>query len=333
MDKLIVITTEELKFLLKECIREELKALNTAPPEQKPPATKREVAAHLGISMPTLDALIKSGQIPAFNIGRGIRFRWDDIEEYVNTKRIGRHLSDKITSVKDTPDLKVNSFGLPYIEELIKSNYTKPAYKKLLQLKSHVNSFSYYDLIRFLSDELSIEKGEIEKSLFDGNLPDFDLELCVSKLLTIKEVKQYFDIHFLSAKLICFKHIGFNIDEFRANEQVNKKIKRQIDNLKAEQRQYGEGWEGQPTIEYSFIMRKEVIEPIFHNYKIDAQQNQPQSEIRQKKVNGDFVTVGKMVGLTPANALAAFKRENSKHHKTVVNALAKIIQTRDLLIK
>jgi hypothetical protein len=56
-------------------------------------------------------------------------------------------------------------------------------------------------------------------------------------------------------------------------------------------------------------------------------------EILQKKLHGDFKTAGDMVGITEKNAYAALKREGSKHHEDVKNALARIIQMRETLKK
>jgi excisionase family DNA binding protein len=52
----------------------------------EPPVSRQAAADHLGISKPTLDNLIKTGQLPAFNIGRQVRIKWSDIEAYVNKK-------------------------------------------------------------------------------------------------------------------------------------------------------------------------------------------------------------------------------------------------------
>jgi excisionase family DNA binding protein len=50
------------------------------------PATLKEACYFLNISIPTLRALIRSNQIPAFQIGRQIRIRWENLEDYLNSK-------------------------------------------------------------------------------------------------------------------------------------------------------------------------------------------------------------------------------------------------------
>jgi excisionase family DNA binding protein len=59
---------------------------NTTPVNAQPPATRQLAADHLGVSLPTLDKLINSRQLKAFNIGRQVRIKWDEIQEYVNKK-------------------------------------------------------------------------------------------------------------------------------------------------------------------------------------------------------------------------------------------------------
>lgn len=47
----------------------------------------KEVAQHLGVSLRTLETLIKQGQLPAFlRIGRQRRWRPEAIEEYLEEK-------------------------------------------------------------------------------------------------------------------------------------------------------------------------------------------------------------------------------------------------------
>jgi len=75
---------------LKAALIEALSELNLIQipdhPEVKPPATRQEACKFLNISLPTLDTLIKSNQIPCFSIGRQVRIRWCDLELYVNQK-------------------------------------------------------------------------------------------------------------------------------------------------------------------------------------------------------------------------------------------------------
>ncbi|WDF79541.1 helix-turn-helix domain-containing protein [Mucilaginibacter sp. KACC 22773] len=78
----------ELKEIFRELIREELAAAlgNQSTPTIRQPANKKEAAAYLGISESTLNTMISVGTIPYFKIGRKVRFKWRDIEAYVNSK-------------------------------------------------------------------------------------------------------------------------------------------------------------------------------------------------------------------------------------------------------
>lgn len=57
------------------------------------------------------------------------------------------------------------------------------------------------------------------------------------------------------------------------------------------------------------------------------------NEIKQKTVHGDLVIAGKMIGITRDNAKVALKRVGSKYHERVKEALVKIINSREALIK
>ncbi len=75
--------------MVKQAVTEALadKAAGAAPAsvpdEIKPPATRAEAAKFLNISLPTLDVLVKTEQIRAFNIGRSVRITWAELERYV----------------------------------------------------------------------------------------------------------------------------------------------------------------------------------------------------------------------------------------------------------
>lgn len=57
------------------------------------------------------------------------------------------------------------------------------------------------------------------------------------------------------------------------------------------------------------------------------------SEKKQKIVRGDLLLAGQMVGITRKNAQAALKREGSKYHQRVKDALVKIFAAREALIR
>ncbi|GAB2685224.1 hypothetical protein GCM10027037_03360 [Mucilaginibacter koreensis] len=49
-----------------------------------PPMDKRSLASLLGVSLPTVNKLIKSGQISAFNVGRSIRIKFVEVQRYID---------------------------------------------------------------------------------------------------------------------------------------------------------------------------------------------------------------------------------------------------------
>lgn len=52
-----------------------------------PMLTKEQVAAYLAVSKRTLDRLIQSGEIPAYRIGGHRRFRREDVDSYVSSRK------------------------------------------------------------------------------------------------------------------------------------------------------------------------------------------------------------------------------------------------------
>ncbi|MDB5131793.1 MAG: hypothetical protein JWR02_1542 [Mucilaginibacter sp.] len=56
------------------------------------------------------------------------------------------------------------------------------------------------------------------------------------------------------------------------------------------------------------------------------------TEIKQKKMHGDYEVASQMVGITKDNARHALRRVDSKHHLAVCKALTMIITHRDKLI-
>ncbi len=90
MNRLIQLSEEELKGIIREVIREELQIIQMSGGISRngviPLLTKVEAAKILGISLPTLDQLIKSNQLKVFRIGRHVKLKNIDIEEYLNKK-------------------------------------------------------------------------------------------------------------------------------------------------------------------------------------------------------------------------------------------------------
>lgn len=87
---MILASETEIKEFFKMAVREELKDLlqgaSATATGQRAPATRKETAEYLGLSAQSVDTLVKSGQLKSFNIGRSVRFRWADIEAYINAQ-------------------------------------------------------------------------------------------------------------------------------------------------------------------------------------------------------------------------------------------------------
>lgn len=56
-------------------------------------------------------------------------------------------------------------------------------------------------------------------------------------------------------------------------------------------------------------------------------------KLLSKKHYGDISIVARMLDTTPANVQQMLKRETSKRHKDAVEALQKVIESRDELLK
>lgn len=72
--------------IVKQAVKEVLaeQAIPEPKPEPvRPPATRKEAAEFLGLSLPTLDTLIRTKQLKAYRIGRQVRINWEELERYV----------------------------------------------------------------------------------------------------------------------------------------------------------------------------------------------------------------------------------------------------------
>lgn len=76
----------KLEPIFKGWIREVLAESKVASEQPKPPATRQQAAKFLGLSLPTLDTLIRTGQLNAFNIGRQVRIDWDQLDLFVKKR-------------------------------------------------------------------------------------------------------------------------------------------------------------------------------------------------------------------------------------------------------
>lgn len=85
---LITLSSEELDQRIKSAVVSALNDYytNGKGRDVKNPASIKEACEFLGISHPTLNVLIKTGQLKSFNIGRHVRINWHELERFVNEK-------------------------------------------------------------------------------------------------------------------------------------------------------------------------------------------------------------------------------------------------------
>ena len=84
------LTAEELQNLIRSTIREELRLIL---PKKGDPKylTRKEVAAFLKISLPTLHEYTKAGIVNGFRIGTRILYKMEDIEQNMKSIEIRRY--------------------------------------------------------------------------------------------------------------------------------------------------------------------------------------------------------------------------------------------------
>ncbi len=80
---------------LKEIIREEVSKVSSKEPSQPQKEakliTRQETAKLLGISLPTLGKYVKEDIIPAYYIGRNVRFKLHEVEDSMLRIRTSKH--------------------------------------------------------------------------------------------------------------------------------------------------------------------------------------------------------------------------------------------------
>lgn len=90
------ITLPDLENLIANVIRKELQPHLQNMLSQKPPVddsyiSKKEAAALLKISLPTIGKLIKEGILPCYRVGNNIRFKKSSIDKGLNEVRSKRY--------------------------------------------------------------------------------------------------------------------------------------------------------------------------------------------------------------------------------------------------
>lgn len=80
---------EELKAALQGSFEQSLRSAlkDFKPQSDKRFYTRQELCSQLGISLPTLDGLIRSGKIKSYRIGARILFKVDEIDSFLETQK------------------------------------------------------------------------------------------------------------------------------------------------------------------------------------------------------------------------------------------------------
>lgn len=51
--------------------------------DRRTPATRKLAAEYLGVSVGTVDNLVKSNQLKPTRVGRTVRFRWEELDRFI----------------------------------------------------------------------------------------------------------------------------------------------------------------------------------------------------------------------------------------------------------
>lgn len=54
--------------------------------DRRKPATREIAAEYLGVSVGTVDNLVRSKQLKACRVGKAVRFRWESLDEFINKR-------------------------------------------------------------------------------------------------------------------------------------------------------------------------------------------------------------------------------------------------------
>lgn len=54
--------------------------------DRKKPATREIAAEYLGVSVGTVDNLVRSKQLKVCKVGKAVRFRWEALDDFINKR-------------------------------------------------------------------------------------------------------------------------------------------------------------------------------------------------------------------------------------------------------
>jgi excisionase family DNA binding protein len=74
------IALKDFETLIRDCVKSELKNYSPEQPPETEYITRKQAAAFLGISLPTLNDWSKQGIIPSYRIGSRVRYKKAEVE-------------------------------------------------------------------------------------------------------------------------------------------------------------------------------------------------------------------------------------------------------------
>lgn len=74
------ISLKEFETLIRNCVKDELQNLPSSAPQETEYITRREAAAILGVSLPTLNDWSKRGILTSYTIGTRVRYKKAEVE-------------------------------------------------------------------------------------------------------------------------------------------------------------------------------------------------------------------------------------------------------------
>lgn len=87
-----------------------------------------KISNHLGIKEKTLYAMVSAGDIPHYRIGRLIRFKKDEIDAWMETRKVTKlnpdEMTDKILKSIRKPSINVDVVVKKVIDERKSASYT-----------------------------------------------------------------------------------------------------------------------------------------------------------------------------------------------------------------
>lgn len=280
MHQLIQISTDELLNLIRQAVSEELCKINldNNKSDNRAPATRQEACRFLNISIPTLDKLIKSNQLPTFTIGRQVRIKWIDLLSF-NGLCQGDNIINQNNLLSNTEIFERKAQGdyvtvanmLSLTPEIIRVSLNTPSNKHhkavckalskvILERENFIPVVEVVDKKKYASfiqatKLLNITKGKLNNYIEDKRIP-------------ITYINQ--QIFFKWADLYSFCN---DMDFFISGNERNERV-------------------------------RNIIGAVKH---------------------GDFVTAGRMINTTPDVVRMTIKRPSSSLYKKAINAL-EIIQ-------